>query len=102
MKRSICKGVCDTVADITVTDKAIRDSIGRVKLHNAEGSLQGCTGSTNNKRKDTLRVVTAEKKVVILESIIVEELGKKAPDSKTFQKAVKHEFGVGTEMEDSF
>ena len=81
-----CTGACDTGADITVSDQAIRDILGRDKLPNAEGSLQGCTASTDYRRKDKLRVVTAEKKVVILESRLVNELGKGAPDSKTISK----------------
>ena len=36
-----CTGVCDTGADITVSDQAIRDILGKDKLPNAEGSLQG-------------------------------------------------------------
>ena len=57
-----CTAVCDTGADITVSDKVIRDVRGKDKLPNAEGSLQGCTGKTENRRKDKLCVVTAEKK----------------------------------------
>ena len=97
-----CTAVCDTGADITVSDKVIRDVRGKDKLPNAEGSLQACTGKTENRRKDKLCVVTAEKKVVTLESRIVEELGQGAPDSKTFQKAVKHEFGVDAKMKERF
>ena len=47
-------------------------------------------------------MVTAEKKVVIFASRLVNELGKGAPDSKTFQKAVKQEFGMTMEMKDNF
>ena len=84
--KSVRQCVTHTGADITVADKAIRDVIGRDRLPNAEGSLQGCTGTTDDRRKDKLRVVTAEKKVVILELRIVDELGKGAPAVKPSRK----------------
>ena len=38
------------------------------------------------------------KKIVILESRIVDELGSLAPDSSTFQTAVKEEFNASKEL----
>ena len=97
-----CTAVCATGAYITVSDKGNRDVIGKDKLPNAEGSLQACTGKTENRRKTNCVQSQQRKKVVTLESRIVEELGQGAPDSKTFQKAVKHEFGVDAKKNERF
>ena len=43
---------CDTGADVSVTDKNIRKILGEDKLPDAEGVLQGCTGTTDDRRKD--------------------------------------------------
>ena len=89
---------CDTGADVSVTDKNIRKILGEDKLPDAEGVLQGCTGTTDDRRKDKLRVVTCEKKIVILESRIVEELGSVSPDSLIFQAGVQEEFNESEEL----
>ena len=91
-------GCCDTGADVSVTNKNIRKILGEDKLPDAEGILQGCTGTTDDRRKDKLRVVTCEKKIVILESRIVDELGSLAPDSLTYQLGVKKEFKASKDL----
>ena len=91
-------GCCDTGADVSVTNKNIRKILGEDKLPDAEGILQGCTGTTDDRRKDKLRVVTCEKKIVILESRIVDELGSLAPDSLTYQLGVKEEFKASKDL----
>ena len=52
---------CDTGAAVLVTDKNIRKILEKNKFPDAEGVLQGCTGTTGDRRKDKLRVVTCEK-----------------------------------------
>ena len=43
---------CDTGADVSVTDKNIRKILEEDKLLNAEGVLQGCTGTTDDRRNE--------------------------------------------------
>ena len=43
--------VADTGADTNVTDSKLRDVLGRAALADAEVDLQGCTGSSDNRRR---------------------------------------------------
>ena len=45
--------VADTGADTNVTDSKLRDVPGRAALADTEVDLQGCTRSSDNRKKDS-------------------------------------------------
>ena len=77
-------GIADTGADIAVCDNRLRNILGREPLQDATVNIHGCTGTSNNKNKDKLRIVTREKELTVIETRQVPELGYSGPDSDTF------------------
>ena len=53
---------CDTWADVTLTEKVIRNILGGDKLQDTEGALQVAKVATDDRKKGKLRAVTGEKR----------------------------------------
>ena len=60
-------GIADTGADIAACDNMLRNILGREPLQDATVNIHGCTGTSNNKNKDKLRIVTSDKEVTVIE-----------------------------------
>ena len=88
--------VADTGADTNVTDCKLRDVLGRAALEDAEVDLQGCTGSSDNRKKDKLRIVTSDKEVTVIEARRIDELGFSGPNTTLFTECMKAELGIST------
>jgi hypothetical protein len=61
--------------------------------------LQGCAGSSIDRKTDKLRVVTSDKQITVLEARRIEELGYNGPDSHVFKSCVKIELGINDKNE---
>ena len=59
-------GIADTGADIAVCDNDLRNILGREPLQDATVNIHGCTGTSNNKNKNKLRIVTSDKEVTVI------------------------------------
>ena len=94
--------MADTGADIAVCDLGIINILGREPLQVATINIHGCTGTSNNKKKDKLLIVTSDKEVTVIETRQVPELGYNGPDRDTFKIAVKTELGITTKNEKKF
>ena len=94
-------GIADTGADIAVCDNMLRNILGREPLQDATVNIHGCTGTSNNKNKDKLRIVTSDKEVTVIE-YQVPEVGYSGPDSDTFKSAVKAKLGITAKNENEF
>ena len=95
-------GIADTGADFAVCDTMFRNILGREPLQDATVNIHGCTGTSNNKNKDKLRIVTSDKEVTVIETRQVPELGYSGPGSDTFKRAVKAELGITAKNENKF
>ena len=74
----------DTGADTNVTDSELRAVLGRDALEDASVDLQGCTGSSDNRKKDKLRVVCSDRQITVIEVRRIQELGFNGPNTITF------------------
>ena len=59
-------GVVDKGADTNCKDKKLREILGRDALDDAGQALQGCTGSSDDMKKDKLRIVCVDKQMMLL------------------------------------
>ena len=96
------EAIADTGADIAVCDDTIRNILGREPLQDATVNIHGCTGTSDNKNQDKLRIVTSNKQVTVIETRQVPELGYSGPDSEAFKIAVKTELGITSANENKF
>ena len=87
-------GVMDTGADTNCTDKKLRGILGRDALDDAGQALQGCTGSSDDMKKDKLRIVCVDKQITVVEARRINELGYNGPNSETFMESMKTEFKI--------
>ena len=95
-------GCADTGADTTVGDKKTRQLLGREKLPDATTSLQGCTGSSNNRLQDKMRFIDEHGNVTVVEARGVETLGITPPDSPHYVTSAMCEFGINEANEKLF
>ena len=94
--------IADTGAETNCTDRTLRKVLGRDVLPDATLVLKGATGSSENKLKDKLRIITKDKEINVIEARNIEDLGYTGPNSVQFLECVKKELNVGEGNRDYF